>query len=265
MGDTYYGYAWDPTSVRVAEHDTYVPEGRTHLLRTTDFNDAEKVAHIRVLWPMIQGLDPVRIGNLAQHWRKLSTQLTTARNNLGRNGTRLQPQWTGEASRAFLERVGAALYSLDQWIEAAATNAATIDRLADDVRATQPKVQRIYNDWLAESATEKTKRDADAKAITLTQDGNDFFGFLSKYDIVRDGGALYRWARESVPQDEIDQKYTALALPLVKNLADHFASAAATGLDLPGRFKGPTTVKLVQPAFGGAPPGSPPGRPPAPA
>ncbi|SHN03429.1 WXG100 family type VII secretion target [Cryptosporangium aurantiacum] len=257
MGDTYYGYAWNPGSVRVAEHNSYVPEGRTHTLRTSDFTDTVKVAHIRVLWPMIQGLDPVRIGDLAQNWRKLSAQLTTARSNLGRNGNLLEPRWTGEASRAFMERVGAALYSLDQWIEAATTNAATIDRLATDIRTTQPKVERIYNDWLTESANEKFKRDKDAERITLAQDADDLIGFLSKHDVIRDRGVLYRWARDSVPQDEIDQKYTALALPLVKNLADHFSNAAATGISLPGKFQGPTTFRVVQPQFGGAPPAVP--------
>ena len=251
MGD-YYGYTWQPGSVRVAEHDTYVPEGRTHLPRVTDFSDAVKVAHIRALWPMIQGLDAVKITGLAQSWRTLSTQLTTAKGGLDRAGGRLAPQWTGTASGAFLERVGGALYSLDQWIDAASTNAATIDRLANDVRTTQPRVEGIYRAWLMESANEKAKRDADAGEIT-SQDWNDVIGLLSKGNTITDGGFLHRWARDSVPQDEIDRKYTAQALPLVKKLADHFSSAAATGISLPGKFKGPTTFKLVQPTFGSAP------------
>ncbi|MFG1920451.1 hypothetical protein [Cryptosporangium sp. NPDC048952] len=262
MGD-YYGYTWEPGSIRVAEHDTYVPEGRTHLQRATDFTDTDKVAHIRVLWPMIQGLDATKIADLAKSWRKLSTQLSTAKDGLSGAGGRLAPQWTGKASRAFLERVGGSLYSLDQWVEAASTNAATIGRLADDVRTTQPKVERIYRDWLTESAKEKAKRNKDAGELSA-QDMNDFIGFLSKNNSITDGGYLYRWARDSVPQDEIDAKYTALALPLVKKLADHFSSAATTGISLPGKFKGPTTFKSVRPTFGGAP-GLPPVQPPAPA
>jgi len=260
MGE-YYGYTWDPRSVRVAEHDTYVPEGRVHALNATDFSDADRVAHIRVLWPMVQGLDPAKIADLAQSWRTLSSQLATAKAGVDRAGGRLAPQWTGRASRAFLERVGAALYSLDHWIEAAAANAATIDRLAEDVRTTQPRVEGIYRAWLMESAREKAKRDKDAEGITLTQDANDLIGLLSKDNTIADGGALYRWARDSVPQDEIDRKYTAQALPLVKKLADHFSGAATAGVSLPGRFKGPTTFKFVQPTFDGATPGLPPARP----
>ncbi|GAA0263805.1 hypothetical protein [Cryptosporangium japonicum] len=250
--EDYYGYTWEPGSVRVAEHDTYVPEGTTHLQQATDFTDEVKVAHIRVLWPMIEGLDATKIADLAGSWRTLSTQLTSAKNGLSGAGGRLAPQWTGEASRAFLERVGGSLFSLDQWIEAASTNAATIGRLADDVRTTQPKVRRIYQDWLTESANERAKRDKDAQAIT-GQDLNDLVGMLSESNSIADGGFLYRWARDSVPQDEIDRKYTALALPLVKKLADHFSSAATTGITLPGKFKGPTTFKSVRPTFPSAP------------
>lgn len=262
MGDDYYGYTWAPDTVRVAEHDTYVPEGRTHPQHVTDFDDADKVAHIRVLWPMIQGLDATKIADLAQSWRTLSAQLTSARGGLDRAGGRLAPHWTGTASRAFLERVGGALFSLDQWIDAATTNAATIGRLADDVRATQPRVEGFYRAWLNESAQEKAKRDADAGQLSA-QDLNDFLGALSKNNSIPDRGFLYRWARDSVPQDEIDRKYTALALPLVRKLADHFASAAATGVSLPGRFKGPTTFKPVVPTFGSAP-GLPPALPASP-
>lgn len=257
--EDYYGYTWEPGSVRVAEHDTYVPEGTAHLQRVTDFTDEVKVAHIRVLWPMIEGLDATKIADLAGNWRTLSTQLTSAKTGLSGAGGRLAPQWTGEASRAFLERVGGSLFSLDQWIEAASTNAATIGRLADDVRTTQPKVRRIYRDWLTESANQRAKRDKDADALT-GQDLNDLVGMLSQSKSIADGGFLYRWARDSVPQDEIDRKYTALALPLVKKLAEHFSSAATTGVTLPGKFKGPTTFKSVRPTFPGAP-GLPPVRP----
>ncbi|MFI5955628.1 hypothetical protein [Cryptosporangium sp. NPDC051539] len=267
MGDNYYGYTWEPGSVRVAEHDTYVPEGRYASLNATNWGDTDNIAHIRALWPMIAGLDPEKIAKLAQSWRTLSTQLTAAKNNLSRHGGRLAPEWTGDAANAFLERVGGSLYSLDQWIEAATKNAATIDRIANDIRTTKPKVQKLYNDWLAESKTEKAKRDADKTSSNQSQDSNDIIGFLGKHHVIPGslGDKAYKWARDAVPQEEIDQKYTQQALPMVKNLANHFTSAASTGVSLPGKFKGPTTFKVVQPSYGGPKPGAPgagPGAPP---
>ncbi|TQS43810.1 WXG100 family type VII secretion target [Cryptosporangium phraense] len=267
MGDNYYGYTWEPGSVRVAENDTYIPEGRYPTPRATDWGDTDNIAHIRALWPMIAGLDPEKIAKLAQSWRTLSTQLTAAKNGLSRHGGKLAPEWTGEAASAFLERVGGSLYSLDQWIEAATKNAATIDRLASDIRTTKPKVEKLYKDWLAESKTEKAKRDADKKSFIQPNDKDDWIGFLGKHHIIPGslGDKAYAATRDSISQEEIDQKYTRQALPLVQGLANHFTGAASTGVSLPGKFKGPTTFRTVDPGSLGPKPSAPgagPGAPP---
>src|SRR5262245_18427013 len=126
-----FGYEPPALPSYIARYYDYVG-GETTEYEPTPWGDFNTI-NIDTLWAAIQQDSDEETRGVAEMWRRIAALLETTRSNIERYATALQGAWSGAASEAFLRRVGAALYSLDEWQRAASTNESTLNAVADKI------------------------------------------------------------------------------------------------------------------------------------
>jgi hypothetical protein len=233
MTDDNYGYT-QPHVGSMAQYDSYTV-GESVDWESTDFNSEH--TEIEKLWQMVRGESDEHAFAAAEYWRRVSTLLDTTAINLRRHTDALLQKWKSPAATDFARRVGATLHSLEEWRDAASSNADGISALAVTIAQTQQKVKPIWEEFRRVDKEEKDKRDKDDATFRWLAD-------------IGDGGE---------DAEDVRKRYTDKARPHVEALAKMYFDTYIYKTQTAGKFKGP--VNAVASAGPVPHPGPPPGRP----
>ncbi|MGH3680475.1 MAG: WXG100 family type VII secretion target, partial [Natronosporangium sp.] len=125
------GLPWDSSGVEPADYHDFQPGTRD----------------IDVYWQWVSSIDVSTVERHADFWRRVSGMLQGTSDLLKARRDALDGSWTGEAAAAFLERVGAARYSMDDWTRAATNNAGMLDRVAQDVQFAKDNLGTLWSHY----------------------------------------------------------------------------------------------------------------------
>lgn len=249
MTDQYYGYVKYTLPPSVSQYDNYSSSNDIVDYNPTDW-DAESTT-IEMMWPWIQIDSDARATALADMWRRVHTLLDNTGRNLRRYTDELAANWTSDASKVFLREIGASLSSIDEWKDAANTNAEGLDVLASTIKYNQGKALGIWNEFVAAIKNPGSVAGSAPAVTTRTVGGGHGYSATS---------------REVEPEDDrkkrLIKEYTAKIKPFVKDLADTYLSVYFNHLTHGSRYKGPTNAAVPVPPTNH--PGGPGGRIPPP-
>jgi len=250
MTDQYYGYVKYTLPPSVSQYDNYSSSNDVVDYNPTEW-DAESTT-IEMMWPWIQIDSDARATALADMWRRVHTLLDNTGRNLRRYTDELAANWTSDAAKVFLREIGASLSSIEEWKDAANTNAEGLDVLASTIKYNQGKALGIWNEYVAAI---KNPGSVAGSAPTVTN------------RIVGGGHGYSATSKEVEPEDDrkkrLVKEYTAKIKPFVKDLADTYLNVYFNYLTHGSRYKGPTNAAVpVQPTLhpggpGGSIPPSP--------
>ncbi|WP_305789932.1 hypothetical protein [Symbioplanes lichenis] len=238
QSDQYYGYSKPYIPGYAGAADDYKPTSGTPTpYQATDWGSKS----IDELWEMVRKESDERAFALAAMWRRASTLLNTTRLNLQRHADAMAARWDSDAGRVFMQKVGAAMASLDEWQEVADNNASGLEQVGAKIAQTQREMKTIYENYLADQAAEKKKRDEE----TVLGKINPFGDNPKSFNEVRDGAK-------------------AGALAVVKPLADTFMDAYFEKIGRGSTYQGPTDSAVYTPTMPGGTRPVAPGAPGAP-
>ncbi|WP_033775296.1 WXG100 family type VII secretion target, partial [Salinispora vitiensis] len=209
-------YEWRPTPLHHRHgsdrNDDYVDNP------TADYTptpwDAVDIEQMRTL---VHGESDERTLALAEAWRRTSTLLQATRENLKRHADGLAARWHSPAGQYFMSRVGAALYSLDEWTEVAERHARGLEQVGYTITKTRREMDELWQTYLAEQDRQYQIREAD-KGIQA----GDLFGL--------NNGKTY---------EQVTKEFHERAKNIVKPLAELYVDVAHTNIQRGGRYKGP--------------------------
>ncbi|WP_306205995.1 WXG100-like domain-containing protein [Actinoplanes sp. RD1] len=239
QSDQYYGYSKPYIPGYVAAADDYPPTSGTPTPYQATNWDSKSIDE---LWEMVRKESDERAFALAAMWRRASTLLSATKLNLQRHADAMAAQWNSDAGKVFMQKVGAALYSLDEWQQVADNNASGLEQVGAKIAQTQREMKTIYENYLADQAAEQKKRDEESLLGKI----NPFGDNPQSFNEVRDGAK-------------------AGALAVVKPLADTFMDAYFEKLGRGSTYQGPIDAAVTnvptppRPGGPGAPgaPGAP--------
>ncbi|MFY1635104.1 hypothetical protein ACN27F_17830 [Solwaraspora sp. WMMB335] len=261
MSDNYYG--WQPISIPVSipgnDYVTYDPSDPNQQYTPTDWVYPQ--TNIEKMWGWIQNESDERVLAVAEMWRRIGVLLETTRTNLQRYADGLAAKWQSPAGEYFLRRVGATLYSLDEWRDAADSNYRGLEQLAGKIESTQESFRTLRERYLAEVENPGSRDPDGLQAV-------DVIDWVP--GITGNNGTKTR--------DDIMREFHQEAVDTLKPLADMYIDVYISHITRGSTFKGPTdavpsnTDGVVPIGAGappappppGAPPGAPPGLPPRP-
>lgn len=244
MSEDYFG--WRPVSV------PYPYGGNSYF--PYDYSDPNQryeptvwdknTTNIETMWGWIQNESDERVLAVAEMWRRIGVLLESTRNNLQRYATALAAKWESPAGEYFMQRVGATLYSLDEWRDAADSNCRGLEQLASTIKTAQQNFRSLWEQYIVEAA-----------------DPDKGLQWSDTYDWIP---GLTGRTRQDVMDD-----YFERARDIIKPLADTYIDVYISHITQGTVFKGPTDAAVVYeedlPIGGpGAPPGAPGGAPGAP-
>ncbi|WP_326550392.1 WXG100 family type VII secretion target [Micromonospora sp. NBC_01813] len=247
MSEDYFG--WRPVSVPY-------PYGNSDYV-TVDHSDpnqryeptvwSKDTTNIETMWGWIQNESDERVLAVAEMWRRITVLLESTRDNLQRYATALAAKWQSPAGEYFMERVGATLYSLDEWREAADSNYRGLEQLASTIKTAQQNFRPLWEQY-----------------IVVAADPDKGWQWSDTYDWIP---GLTGRTRQDVMDEFFDR-----ARDIMKPLADTYIDVYISHITRGTMFKGPTDAAVNHPQdipapnpFGpppGAPPGGGPGAPP---
>lgn len=242
MTDQYYG--WAPTLAGFAGGgDDYVAD---QAAQSTPYEPTQwDGVTIEQMWEYARRESDERTVALAETWRRTSILLQSTRENLKRHADGLRAKWRSPAGELFMSKVGAALYSLDEWKDVADKNANGLEQIASKIAQTQRDMRELWLTYQAEQKHQAQKRKAD-EGIQF----GDIFGL--------NNGKSYT---------EVQKEFHERAKNIVKPLAELYIDVYISNISRGGKYKGPTKIAQVNPGQPPRPagPNAPGGlRPPAP-
>jgi len=233
---TYTGEAalqYEPVEYQPELPSFFPSSGTTDWRFRADGGDAD----IETMREWLTGMDSGPMHKHAEAWRRAGTLLTDAAATLRTRAAALQAGWRSpDASAAFLERVGATLYSLDSWAVVAGNNAQGLEMIAGAVSSAKADIEPLYEEYQRAQADEARARERD-RGFQLT-DLNDP---VSGNEEVRS-------------EEEVSREYHERAVPIVKPVADAYVDAQFWWMDQGRRFAGPLDFQAgtgAGPAAGG--------------
>ncbi|MEU4680163.1 hypothetical protein [Micromonospora sp. NPDC023737] len=218
MSDNYYG--WKPTYIPgyAGAVDDYAAE------RASQAAPYEPTAWdgvtIEQMWEYARNESDERTVALAETWRRTSSLLQSTRDNLKRHADALQAKWRSPAGRIFMDKVGAALYSMDEWKDVADKTASGLEQLASKIQTTQTEMRKLWLEYKAEQEHQAQK----AKDDEGLQWG-DFFGI-----------------NNAESYEDVQKKFHERAKNIVKPLADLYIDVYISNISRGGMYKGPTNA-----------------------
>lgn len=233
-----FGYRPVSLPSYVAHYQDYLV-GRFPNYEPTDWDNGGVT--IESLWEDIRQSSDEELQALVELWRRLEVLLDAVRIRLENDARKLEACWSSPAGEEFLRRVGAALYSLDEWREVAATNKTVLDGIASEIARAQRDMRDLWVRYVD-----------DAEEARRNRDDSGFWA------------PIQNWFREDDPE-AVRDRYTEDAVNIMKPLADNYLESAIA-LDRGTHYRGPTNARtpVFDPSIlgGGAPPA--PGAPAAP-
>lgn len=269
MTDDYYGYS--PGVNPYSGYDRYVlPGDSDHPLPDTgvtdwgpqyEHHDAQSYEHAYIpetnnasdlkvdivkMWYMVKYDNPNKASYLAHSWWRASELLDITGRNLRRHLEALASKWEApQAKQAFLQQVGSALYSIDEWRDKASHNHTFLSTVASQLETSKREIRRIYTEYVTRFNTE-------------TQRAKDDEGVQASEVFTIGIGGPDSWSQSDF--DEWKGQKTAEARPHITSLANAYMDGYVTQ---GATYKGPKNAKItnVNP-YAGRPPGvTNPGRP----
>ncbi|MPZ27564.1 MAG: hypothetical protein GEV12_14440, partial [Micromonosporaceae bacterium] len=232
---------WDSSGVEAADYRDFRPGTRD----------------IDVYWSWVSSIDVAAVEQHADYWRRVSSMLAGTSDLLRARRDALDGAWTGEAAAAFLERVGAARYSMDDWARAATNNAGMLDRVAQDVQLTKDTLGTLWSHYRSMQAHWQTwPRSPMVVYHPEHPDWQADFGRIIAPPELQEPGAaqgrsdLY----EVTSTDDIAGLYHNHAASAVELLTDTYVGNHFV-IDQPREFQGSTSVS-AHGTPGAAPPGA---------
>jgi hypothetical protein len=236
MTDEYYGYTATPLPSSIAQYDDYTVSMGIVDYQPTAWDD-EKTT-IDMMWPWIKMDSDARATALADMWRRVHTLLDNTGAHLRRYTDALAENWKSDASKVFLERVGAALHSIEEWKQVANTNATGLDVLASTISYNQSNAKRVYLEYV-KAINEPGSVEGSRATVTYA------------------GRAGQMSEKEDHRKQRMQKKYTEMIKPYVKELGDTYLQVYFNYLTWGTTFKGPTDAVIAVPPtlHKGGPPG----------
>jgi hypothetical protein len=200
----------------------------------------------------------------ALQWRMIAGQLTELRGSLTGAADEMHPQWNPAASKAaavFFDRIGASSWSMDRWITTATDNAATLERMADDLAKKRKELQTVYQTFLGEWNSNVNKAN-----YYNTPEGT---AEIMKLGVASAAGggmpnvSVSDWQRPYLKAaNAARDKYTEKARDVMRNLGQLYRTNSVQLLES-DTFQGPTTAvnplaalgQRIQTGAGGGLPG----------
>ncbi|MER7473374.1 hypothetical protein ABT351_22045, partial [Micromonospora sp. NPDC000018] len=246
MSDNYYGWTkpYDPGFS--GNYDDYAAE-RSAQAAPYEPTQWDGVT-IEEMWEYARKESDERTVALAETWRRTSSLLQTTRENLKRHADALDAKWRSPAGRVFMSKVGAALYSLDEWKEVADKTASGLEQLAGKIEQTQRDMRELWLEYKAEQEHQAQKRKEDDE------------GGLQ-------WGDIWFQSNDGKTFEEVQKEFHERAKNIVKPLADLYIDVYISNITRGGMYKGPTNAVVHTPSLAPRPtrPGAPAGpRPVAP-
>ncbi len=116
---------------------------------STQWDPRSPTCNIEVFYRWVANMSDERTTALAQAWTRASELLGQTSVNLRRTAETLAANWQSPAATAFLEQVGAALTSLDDWRYATQDNASGLRAIAEQIMLSQINLSRSYRNYIA--------------------------------------------------------------------------------------------------------------------
>lgn len=220
MTDQYYG--WAPTLAGFAGGgDDYVAD---QAAQSTPYEPTQwDGVTIEQMWEYARRESDERTVALAETWRRTSILLQSTRENLKRHADGLRAKWRSPAGELFMSKVGAALYSLDEWKDVADKNANGLEQIASKIAQTQRDMRELWLTYQAEQKHQAQKRKAD-EGIQF----GDIFGL--------NNGKSYT---------EVQKEFHERAKNIVKPLAELYIDVYISNISRGGKYKGPTNLAKI--------------------
>ncbi|GAB2931713.1 hypothetical protein GCM10027280_19270 [Micromonospora polyrhachis] len=241
MSDEYYGYVHYSPPMYSGYSDDYITANYSDPNRVyTPTNWEHPNTNIEKMWAWMQKESDERTRALAEMWRRTSVLLESTRENLKKHADALAAKWTSPAGEIFMGKVGATLYSLDEWKQIANDSASGLEQLATKIQTVQRDFKPLWEDYLAEQNKQEGKR-KDDEGLQF----GDIFG-----------------ANNGDTPEEVQKKFHDRAVGLVKPLGELYIDVYISNISRGGKFKGPTNAAITDPSQVPRPgaPGAP-GRP----
>lgn len=220
MTDQYY--EWTPTQpdrrLFADVKDDYV-ENANEIYTPTQW-DGVDIEQMRML---VRDESDERTLALAEAWHRTSALLQATRASLKRHADGLAAKWHSPAGQYFMGKVGAALYSLDEWTEVADRHARGLEQVGNTITQTQREMGELWRAYVAEQDRQYHIRKAD-EGIQLS----DFAGM--------NNGKTY---------EQVKKEFHERAKSIVTPLAELYVDVAHTHVQRGGKYKGPTNVPEI--------------------
>ncbi len=239
QSEEFFGYRkpYIPGSAGVA--NTYAQANSTIPYQGTDWGSTD----VDSLWEMVRRESDERVFALAAMWRRASTLLDATRQNLQRHAEALQSKWTSPAGTVFMQKVGASLYSLDEWKQAADDNASGLEQLGAKIGQVQREMKAYYESYQAEQDKQAKKREDE-----------NWVGWVNPF------------GENPKSVEDVRNEAKEGAVALVKPLAEMYMDVYFTKLGRGSVYQGPTNAAFrhedapaipARPGSPGAAPGAP--------
>ncbi|MFG3419859.1 hypothetical protein ACIBTZ_23215 [Micromonospora sp. NPDC049460] len=237
MSDNYYGWTKPYDPGYSGNVDDYAAE-RSAQAAPYEPTQWDGVT-VEQMWEYARKESDERTVALAETWRRTSSLLQTTRENLKRHADALDAKWRSPAGRVFMSKVGAALYSLDEWKDVADKTASGLEQLAGKIQTTQTEMRELWLEYKAEQEHQAQK----AKDDEGVQFG-DLFGM-----------------NNAKSYEDVQKEFHERAKNIVKPLADLYIDVYISNITRGGMYKGPTNAVVHTPSLAPRPtrPGAPAG------
>ncbi|GAA1741490.1 hypothetical protein [Luedemannella helvata] len=201
--------------------------------------DSKDEVNILTLWAAIQNESDEEARGVAEMWRRISVLLESTRADLERHAVALQAVWKSPAGEEFLRRIGAAIYSIDEWRATADANKASLNRVADTIATTQEKMRDLWQTYTTEEASENQKREYERSDSVWSS-------------------IVHGFKEDPLSFNEVRDKHTPKAIEYMKALADVYVDESMA-VDRGTSYRGPTVARdfVYEGGGGGRPPGAP--------
>ncbi|SCL56791.1 hypothetical protein GA0070606_2663 [Micromonospora citrea] len=237
MSDKYYGWTppYIPSYAGVVDDYAAERSAQAEPYEPTNWDGVT----IEQMWEYARKESDERTVALAETWRRTSSLLQTTRENLKRHADALDAKWRSPAGRVFMEKVGAALHSLDEWKSVADKSASGLEQLADKIEKTQRDMRELWLEYKAEQE-HQAKKAKDDEGVQF----GDLFGI-----------------NNAKSYEDVQKEFHERAKNIVKPLADLYIDVYISNITRGGMYKGPTNAVVHTPSLAPRPtrPGAPAG------
>ena len=187
----------------------------------TNWDNLEQV-NVITLWQEIKNASDEETEALVELWRRIEVLLGSVRSRLEQSARDLQTYWHSPAGELFLRRVGAALYSIDEWRDVATNNKTIMEGVATAVADAQVRMLDVWTRYREEDEEHARRRE------------------FERHDSVW-SSIWHGFKANPKNPEEIRDEYTEEAREIMRPLAEHYMDAGLA-LDRGKQYKGPTAA-----------------------